>query len=323
MVVTVVTFAAGSPIASGQTSPPPGNNNGINNTTQGSINVDQGTGSATIGALQGVGNSGGQGVGNGKGGSGGGVVCQWQLVGTQKGGNGIDPQGNILPGAGGGIDQNGNPVSNSATGTWYLETCPGQAPRSVFVPGGGGAPAPPSPQQLLAQAKNHLQLPLPAVQMSPASTTNPTVDQFVNIPTWVWVDPAAWTPVTATTGAGAVTVRATATPSSLVVDYQDGTGGTKEVRCTGPGTPYSDQLAAAENSQQPILAASPTCGWVWRHSSAGSTDQRLQVSGYVVYALSWTVTGAVGGGPLGPLNSPTSTYRVMVGQIESVITGGS
>jgi hypothetical protein len=62
---------------------------------------------------------------------------------------------------------------------------------------------------------------------------------------------------------------------------------------------------------------------VWQHSAAGSADQRLQVTGHVVYNLVWRVTGAPGGGPLGTLNSPTSTYRVTVGQIEAVITGGN
>ena len=176
---------------------------------------------------------------------------------------------------------------------------------------------------MLAQAKAQLKLPLPAVQMSPASTTNPALSQYVNIPTWAWVDRGNWTSVTATTSAGPVTVTATATPTQLVFSYQDGLGGTKTVTCNGPGTPFSDQLAASENPARPILAASPDCGWVWQHSAAGSPDQRLQVSGRVVYDLVWRVTGAPGGGPLGALNSPTSTYRVTVGQIEAVITGGN
>jgi hypothetical protein len=60
--------------------------------------------------------------------------CQWQLVGTQKGGNGYTPLGQEILGAGGGYDQNENPVATNTTGTWYLVTCPSRSPASYFIP---------------------------------------------------------------------------------------------------------------------------------------------------------------------------------------------
>jgi hypothetical protein len=112
-----------------------------------------------------------------------------------------------------------------------------------------------------------------------------------------------------------------ATPVHLIFDYQtNGSGTTITATCNGPGTPYSDTLAARENTARPILAASPDCGWTWHQSSADTPDQKYAVSSHVVYHVTWAVTGAPGGGDLGDLAGATTAFRVSVGEIQAVNT---
>lgn len=94
-------------------------------------------------------------------------------------------------------------------------------------------------------------------------------------------------------------------PVRLAFSYQvDGRGSTVAVRCDGPGTPYSDELATTERPQRPVLAASPDCGWTWHESSADTPDQKYAVSARVVYHVVWAVRGAAGGGGLGRVERP-------------------
>lgn len=247
--------------------------------------------------------------------------CQWVAQGSQ---------GPSNPGIGGYSDgPNGpTPVAGTVAGTWYLEVCPGAPGGLFFIPAGSPPTAVVSPRQLATEAVQSLQAPVPALQMSPPTLTNPNAWQYVNIPTWVWVATTQWVALHATASVPGVSVTATAVPIQLVLTYQagggvnEGAGATEQVVCDGPGTPYSAVLAAAENPQQPIMAASPDCGWTWERSAAGSADEKLQVTATIVYKASWAVSGAAGGGGLGTINSPTATYQVTVGEIESLNTGG-
>jgi hypothetical protein len=289
----------------------------------------------TVGAQSGTASPGSAGsTGGSSGGDGGTSNCTWIPNGGQDTLSGFDAAGNIISG-GGGRDSAGNVIQPGIPGAWYVQICGGHLVALFFVPDGAAPPARivKSPMMLAAQARSHLTAAAPQVQMSPASTTDgpgtPLASahwQYVNVPAWVWLWPAHWKPLHATATVPGVSVTATATPAQLVLSYQDGIGGTRQVICNGPGTPYSDQLAAAEFTAMPdpkpgltsIVAPSPDCGWVWRHSAAESPDEKLEMTAYVVYDLSWTVTGAPGGGKLPPLNSATSTYRVVVGEIQAL-----
>jgi hypothetical protein len=172
----------------------------------------------------------------------------------------------------------------------------------------------------LAQiAFGEIQLTAPGLQLSPASETNPAIDQIVNAPTWAWMPAAGWQPLSATAAAGPVVVTATASPTGLNVTYGDGTE-THTVTCNGPGTPYSDQLANQEDPSAPLSAASPDCGWTYQHTSADGPGGKEPVTATVTYHVTWTVTGAPGGGDLGPLNSPPTTYDVPVAEIQVLNT---
>lgn len=220
-----------------------------------------------------------------------------------------------------GFDQ----VPFAAPGTWYLSSClSATSLGTVFVPaaqsGGGAGPAPApvpviSPAQLAEIAKNQIQLVAPPLQLSPAAGVN----QIVHVPTWAWLPPAAFAALHATAAAGPVVVTATASPTTMAVSYTDG-GASRSVTCTGPGTPYSDALAAQEDPASPIRAASPDCGWTFENSSAAAPGERVPVSATVTYEVTWTVTGAAGGGDLGPLTSPPAVFAVQVAEIEAIIT---
>jgi hypothetical protein len=223
------------------------------------------------------------------------------------------------PGLLGGVTDSGQVVQPGAPGTWVYQECTypngtlASPPGTRFLPPG----QPVDPVQLMQEARNHLSLPAPQIQMSPPAGQW----QYVQMPTWAWVPQNTWAPLTASATAGAVAVTVTATPVQLVFDYQtDRTGATGTAMCNGPGTPYSDARATAENSRNPIQAASPDCGWTWHRSSADATDQKYAVSSHTVYHVTWAVTGAPGGGDLGALNGVATTFRVAVGEIQAINT---
>ncbi len=282
---------------------------------QGSISIDPAGSGATVSATYGADIPGGQVSNNtntsssSAASSTGAPDCVWtpdpsQSPGTQTGG----------------YEASGNYIPAGVAGQWYLVSCNGQIGQAHFVPQGPGpgppGPPPPSPQQLMEQAKNHLVLPPPALQLSPAADGW----QYVQMPTWLWVPPSGWTPITATARAGPVTVTVTAAPVRLQVVYQTGATTSATTTCAGPGTPYSEELATTEDPGLPVQAASPDCGWTWHESSTDTADHRYAVTAQVAYHLAWTVTGAAGGGDLGELPSAATSLRVPVGEIQAVNT---
>jgi hypothetical protein len=213
----------------------------------------------------------------------------------------------------------GQVIAPNTAGTWVYRVCTN--PDGTYASGFGvtfipqGSPI--SPVQLMQDARNHLPLPAPAVQFSPAAN----LWQYVQMPTWAWVPRSRWTPLRASASASAVSVTVTATPTRLVFSYQiKGDGTTATATCAGPGTPYSDQLATVENPQQPIVAASPDCGWTWHQSSVDTADKKYSVTAHAVYHVVWTVSGAAGGGDLGELAGQDADLRVTVGEIQAVNT---
>jgi hypothetical protein len=221
------------------------------------------------------------------------------------------------PGLSGGVTGNGQVIATGTPGTWVFTECFDasgtlvSAPEALFIPQG----QPVDPQQLLAEARRHLALPAPTLELSP-----PVADwQYVQMPTWAWVPRNTWVPLTASAAAGGVTVTVTATPVRLELTYQtSGKGETATTSCGGPGTPYDAQLAGAEDPKSPVQAASPDCGWTWQESSVDTPDQKYSVSGHIVYHAVWAAAGAAGGGDLGDLPGADAAFRVAVGEIQAL-----
>ena len=83
---------------------------------------------------------------------------------------------------------------------------------------------------VLAQlAVQYLRLPDPVIRSSPA----PGALQLTELPTWLWVAPAAWHPQSKTAQVPGEAVTATATPVSAAWQMGDG----RTVTCHGPGHP--------------------------------------------------------------------------------------
>ncbi|GAA3041052.1 hypothetical protein LV79_003801 [Actinokineospora globicatena] len=207
--------------------------------------------------------------------------------------------GGHLPGGGGGSgdgpDYSGcrwdkaedysEPGQPTTAGGWYLLTClPDFQDGPFWV--ADAAPVPVSPRVLAETARSRLTLPVPLISASPAQ------NQLVRLPTWLWVDRAAWAPVTASASVPGVSVTATARPISLTWSMGDGT----TVTCNGPGDP----LVGGDPR-----AASPTCGHTYLRAS-----ERYPVTATIHWSVSWA--GAGTGGTFPELTTSTTTaFRVV------------
>ena len=172
-------------------------------------------------------------------------------------------------------------------GAFYVVTCLnvpiGTGGGIVWLPAGAAAAIalPPPPAVLALQATNRLSLPTLAIEASPATNA----DQLVGLPTWVWVSPSAWQPVSATASVPGESVTAVATPTSVTWNFGDGTS----MVCQGPGTPY----APTSNPSAP----SPTCGHTYAQSSAGQPNDSYGVTATVAWSVNWTGGGQSGTEP--------------------------
>ena len=158
-----------------------------------------------------------------------------------------------------------------------------------------------APVVVAEQAAKTLGLASAVIEMAPPDGH----PQLVNVATWLWVNPSAWHPVTATATAGPVTTTATATPSKVVWDMGDG----QSVTCDGPGTAYSPSLPNA----------TPGCSYTW--PGPGS----FTVTATVYWSVTWTASGTPGGGSLGVQAGPPAQVPVTVTESQAINTptGGS
>ncbi|HUC37894.1 MAG TPA: hypothetical protein VMR97_12330 [Acidimicrobiales bacterium] len=205
-------------------------------------------------------------------------------------------------------------VGGPTPGQWYLSSCSDNAnhgPRAglVWAPTAATpAGVQVDPLALAQQAEASITLPSPSIH------TNPAAYSVVNVPTWLWVDSSSWHPLAASATAGPITATAVAAPSS--VTWTMGDGGT--VVCDGPGVAYQ--------SNEPASQQSTYCSYSYKQSSAGQpssdgdpNDGAYQVVATITWAVTWTVTGAPGGGLLPGLQT-SSTVPVRVEQVESIGT---
>jgi hypothetical protein len=192
-------------------------------------------------------------------------------------------------------------------GEWVIPTCAGPGVIDpmppVWVTGAQptAAVVQVDPVALAQQAVKQLAFGSPTIEMSPPAGS----PQLVGVATWLWIDPGAWGTLTASASAGPVTTTATATPSKVVWNMGDG----DTVTCGGPGTPYSPSDPNA----------STDCSYTW--PQAGS----FTVTATVYWSVTWTATGATGGGNLGIQAGPPAAVQVAVTESQAINTpsGGS
>lgn len=152
----------------------------------------------------------------------------------------------------------------------------GLAPENPSPPAGAPPAPPPSPQEVAQVAVSQLRLPSPAIGTSPGG------EQIVNVPTWLWIDPASWAPVSATAAVPGVSVTATATPQRVTWTMGDGS----TVECAGPGTPYSSRFAPD--------SASPDCGHTYKRSSASQPGAAFPLEARISWTVTWAGAGQTG-----------------------------
>ena len=256
---------------------------------------DLGTGHSTAPGQ----NGGGQGTGAGNHGGDGaatptGASCQWISVG------------------GSGNGQQGRPGPPGQEGTWYVQSCLINGswttdpktltwvPFGAAAPAGDPQPALPSPAQLAEIAHKQLQFPMPSI------AANPSGEQLVSLPTWLWLS-GGWRTVSATVTVPGVSVTATATPTSVTWSMGDGS----TVACAGPGTPFAP-------GSDP-KASSPDCGHTYRTSSASQAGQAFPVAATVHWTVTWVGAGQ---GGVFPDMTTTGNAAFRVAESQALNNGG-
>lgn len=156
------------------------------------------------------------------------------------------------------------------------------------------------PLTLAQRAAAALDLPSPAIRMSPAD------DQVVQLPSWLWIPDGQWQPQQVSASAGPVTSTVTATPVRVTWDMGNG----DTVDCDGPGTPYRARFAGQSGATD--------CSYTYRYSSAGQPGESYQVTSTVAWELTWTATGAAGGGGLGTVET-SAAQPVRVTEIQALV----
>jgi hypothetical protein len=158
------------------------------------------------------------------------------------------------------------------------------------------------PAAMAADAAKYLPFPSPSISTSPS--TNEML--VVNFATWLWVDSAAWQPLTTTAAVPGVAVTVTATPER--VTWLMGDGGS--VVCNGPGNAY--------NSAVPDDQQSTYCSYSYPRTSASEQSGRFSITATVDWHVTWTIAGALGGGDLGIVPRSSGPVPVRVGEVQGI-----
>jgi hypothetical protein len=149
-------------------------------------------------------------------------------------------------------------------------------------------------------------LPKPRAGFAP-----PAANGVVQIGTWFWTTSATWKPVSATAYIPGLSATVTATPTRLRFNPGDGSWGTGEVSCPGPGPVWTPAVGDE--------AASP-CMYTFRHASSlspsGTWNTTLTIDWDVRFTAS---TGA--SRSMGQLRTSASA-PLRVGEIQAVLTNG-
>jgi hypothetical protein len=168
-----------------------------------------------------------------------------------------------------------------------------------------GTPDPgPDPAALARQAYDQVPLVVPQPATSPP-TGEP---QVVGLPTWLWIDPAAWGTFTADATIPGLTVTVTATPRAVTWDMGDGT----QVTCDGPGTPWAP---AGDDGQR------SDCTHTYQFTSAGEPGGRYAASATVTWGVTWAASTGEGGTLVDA--SRTAAFGLEVTERQAVVSYGT
>lgn len=165
---------------------------------------------------------------------------------------------------------------------------------------------------LAQQAYGLLGLPAPVPARYPSGTLDDgRAYTIVNTLMWFWTAPAAWTPLSKTTCAGALCATATAKPVALSLDPGNGDG---PVSCASPGSAWVQAPGASW-----VPTAQPEgCDYRYLSSSYGAPGGQLTATYSITWDVTWTGTDGTAG-VLNPLVTATAS-RLAVAELQSVVS---
>ncbi len=185
---------------------------------------------------------------------------------------------------------------------WYDVICWRDGRGNIEIPIIVEITPPVAPEVIRDIAAARLEPPPPSPETSP-----PLARQtFVRVPTWLWLDQAAWSPIEVSTTRGLTTVTVRATPTHARWVMGDGGG----ITCFGPGVAW--RSGASEDDTD--------CSYTYRHSSYGEPGGRFEASVTVTWEFEWWINDVYQGG-FGTVDLSVP-FGVEVAEIQAVETGG-
>jgi hypothetical protein len=185
---------------------------------------------------------------------------------------------------------------------WYDVICWRDGRGNIEVPIIVEITPPVAPEVIRDIAAARVEPPAPSPETSP-----PLARQtFVQVPTWLWLDQAAWSPIEVSTTRGVTTVTVRATPTHARWVMGDGGG----ITCAGPGVEWTSGASEADTE----------CSYTYEHSSYGEPEGRFEASVMVTWEFEWWIND-VYQGVFGSVDLSAS-FGVEVAEIQAVETGG-
>jgi hypothetical protein len=202
----------------------------------------------------------------------------------------------------------GNAVTKQIGSTQYRlfdYTCPARDPATTYhwIPQV-------STKQLAQHAASVVYDNLPAMW---GNFAPPARRGFVDVGTWIWVNPLLWIPVAVTasiiTPAGIISVTTKATPKKLIFNPGDGNLGTGPLTCKNPGLIWMSQFGDRMPSP---------CMYTYRHSSATQVSGLFESDVAVQWHVTWS-TNLGASGTIGDLTLHTS-HQMNIREVQALVS---
>jgi len=136
---------------------------------------------------------------------------------------------------------------------------------------------------------------------------------FVDVGTWIWVNPLLWIPVAVTasiiTPAGIISVTTKATPKKLIFNPGDGDLGSGPLTCGNPGMIWMSQFGDFMPS---------SCMYTYRHSSSTQASGLFEADVAVQWHVTWS-TNLGASGTIGELTLHTS-HQMNIREVQALIS---
>lgn len=188
-------------------------------------------------------------------------------------------------------------------GNWYRETCRRNGSistkRMYWVVSA-------SATDLAKQALGSAQLPAPTIAITPT----PPAISYVNMPLWLWIDRAAWTPVKATASADGLTVTVTAAPAQVTWDSGDPDVPANErtKTCYHPGKVFNPNFSASLQYSD--------CTYTYLNTSGKQPGLAFPLTATLQWRATWNASNGTNG-DLGFVGR-SSTIPIKVGEIQAL-----